>query len=502
MPADKRHVPISDACRAYHYKCKKSGSRWRRSHLTPGSAPGDDELPACNRCARAGRDCVRPTQYRFRDAHADTLQFSNVQVWLDLPQRVDFVDETSALEDEYAGPETKRQRPNTRTFNPKDDASLGFANVGIFSRASASTQTIPHTPSTPSTLKGSPGPGRTAQDADLIRHFVDNVAHYFDFCDPRRHFALIVPQKARKNNALACAVLALSARHLNRLRPTECDPFVADMHYHTCCEQLIPALADNAAVTDDSLLAATVILRFLEELDVPITGDDLQSHLIGTQAIVSAQEELHDSDQGPSGLREAANWAAFRQDLYMALTSLRPMQLRPISQPSEMNEGDWANRAVLLCGEALRFAYGQHSDKMDAYRMVLHANEDWERDKPPSFDPFFSGMAEDMGLPKIRFLADWHVMGHMYNQLAHLLLAVHRPEVPQAGLGDTQATNMASEDAKRIVWTMAGMAIYNPHAPAAMLVASMAIAMCGHLFDSPREQDRLFQVLVDTDVTY
>ena len=386
-------------------------------------------------------------------------------------------------------------------------------NVENFLPRESVPENNPRTPLTP-TVKESPWPIGTAQDAHLIRHFVDNVAHYFDFCDPSRHFALVVPQRARRNSTLAYAVLAVSARHLSRTE--DFDPLIADLHYAKCCTQLIPALADRTAVADDSLLAATVILRFLEELDVPITGDDLHYHLHGTQAIVRAQEQQFDQMQHGSGLREAGHWAAYRQDIYMALTSHRPMQLTRINMeeypPSRSrgsisampvtDEGYWANRAVLLCGDVLQFAYGKLPNKNDAYQMLLHKNEDWRNDKPPSFEPFYSAMTDDGRLPTIKFLADWHVMGHMYNSLAHLLLVIHDPELPRMGPTYRQAESGAFEQARGTVRVMAGIAGSNRSTPAAMLVASMAIAMCGDLFDDCAEQEELFNVLVITEQVY
>ncbi|KAF2231026.1 hypothetical protein EV356DRAFT_579518 [Viridothelium virens] len=471
-----------DACRIYHYKC-------------------DDEVPTCRRCARAGRECVRPTQYRFRNSHADSLPFPKFQVWLDLPQRVDFVDETPALEDEYAGPTTRLRRQSTRLPIPPNESDLECTpaeNFDKWVRSQSAAENPPRTPMTPGIAVDSPWPVRTAQDARLIAHFVEKVAHYFDFCDPNRHFALVVPQRARKNSTLAYAVLALSARHLSRTE--DFDPLVADYHYQKCCEQLIPALADNAAVTNDCLLAATVILRFLEEIDVPITGEDQENHLVGTQAIVRAQGQQYDQVKMPSDLRESAKWAAFRQDLYMALTKHRPMQLNRIIQPFvDMDEGDWANRAVLLCGDALQFAFRELPNRIDAYQLLKHVNEDWRRERPTSFDPIFSETSDPTRFPIINFLADWHVMGHMYNYLAHLLLVVYDPTIPRMGLSYTEANERANDEAKYTVRVMAGIAISNPRSPAAMLVAAMAIAMCGDRFHTPTEQVALFRILKETE---
>jgi hypothetical protein len=57
----------------------------------------------------------------------------------------------------------------------------------------------------------------------------------------------------------------MSARHLSRT--ASFDPFVSDHYFQLCLEKLIPALNDHEVTMDDDLLAATVILRLLEEYD-------------------------------------------------------------------------------------------------------------------------------------------------------------------------------------------------------------------------------------------
>jgi hypothetical protein len=83
--------------------------------------------------------------------------------------------------------------------------------------------------------------------------------------DNERHFGNHVVQRAKKNSTLMNAILALSARQLSRT--TDFDPYVADAYYQRCFETLIPALNDNIATRDESLLAATIILRLLEEMN-------------------------------------------------------------------------------------------------------------------------------------------------------------------------------------------------------------------------------------------
>jgi hypothetical protein len=103
----------------------------------------------------------------------------------------------------------------------------------------------------------------------------------FDLCDPGRHFALIVPQRASRCPALLNAIYSASARHLSCLDKDQKDHGVeyllrqlpvihADtaVEYHTRCIEYLVAHSDLPdAVFDENLLAASLVLRLYEELD-------------------------------------------------------------------------------------------------------------------------------------------------------------------------------------------------------------------------------------------
>lgn len=88
--------------------------------------------------------------------------------------------------------------------------------------------------------------------------------------DNTRHFGMHVVQRAKTNSTLMNAILALSARQLSRT--SDFDPYVADAYYQRCFETLIPALNDSIAIRDELLLAATIILRLMEEMNSKSTA--------------------------------------------------------------------------------------------------------------------------------------------------------------------------------------------------------------------------------------
>jgi hypothetical protein len=113
-------------------------------------------------------------------------------------------------------------------------------------------------------LDGSPWPLQQKEEAVLMRHFVEHLSICMDICDPDRHFALVVPHRASECPTLLNAIFACSARHLSRVG--DVDPNIAEKYHQECLKHLIPMLSDGAALMDENLLAAAVILRFFEEV--------------------------------------------------------------------------------------------------------------------------------------------------------------------------------------------------------------------------------------------
>lgn len=250
----------------------------------------------------------------------------------------------------------------------------------------------------------------------------------FDFCDRQRHFAVDVPQRAKQSATLFNAILALSARHMSRV--AKFDPYISDHYYQECLKTLIPALDDQEASSDDNLLAATVVLRLLEEFDgkispkiarkfdlnaiVPLVGSDLQGHSIGTQSFIKSQEDYPRA----AGLRQAAYWAGVRQEIYISATLQRAPAFRPgleqQGHPPAIDRSDdcaWANMAIAHCAEVLDFSFGQGSRAVSLHHALMNFNQRWRVIRPVSFDPWFSTASvspESVDFPDIRYHMDWH----------------------------------------------------------------------------------------------
>ncbi|KAJ5964962.1 transcriptional regulator family: Fungal Specific TF [Penicillium vulpinum] len=507
MPGAKK-PQCCDPCRVLHHKC-------------------DGVLPQCGRCVRTGRECTRDkkeTKFRQAKSRKSRTNFPSNQVWVQPPPRVDFVLESGSgqLDNSTERP-TNVESPAGSLHSHAESIPLpegpspgssytvplqqyGFSNHQVHTSSSAVSPIVPVV-DTPERLYQRRWPLRDPEEARLLQHFVDKVAPFFDCTDRQQHFAIHIPYRARRCETLFNAILAMSARHLNRT--TAFDPFVSDHYYQACLEKLIPALNDHGVTMDDDLLAATVILRLLEEFDVPLAGSDIRGHSFGTKAFIRGPSIMTTT---PS-LRQAVYWSGLRQEIYNALSLQQApdIELRSLNLNSHFGSlgpdaGDcaWANQAITHCADVLVFCFGEGPRSTTVHAELKAHNQQWSETRPDSFEPYFVGEDVEVGikLPDIRYGCSWHAIGNQYIDLAQILLSVHDPNLPTVGPLRRRLIQEADDHIRRGVWTVCGASLSNASVPPAMVVGCMAIHLCGDRFTDPHEQDLLIQVLIQTDTLH
>lgn len=216
---------------------------------------------------------------------------------------------------------------------------------------------------------------------------------------------------------------------------------MAEEAYQACLTLVIERLNLNTALHDIDLLCAIVILRFFEQLNVPTSsGADQEQHLAGTSAILRSSQTTTVDPSAPT-LREAAFWVYVRQTLYNATITQQPpnidftLQLQPL--PSAMQEDHplarlavetaWANQATWNCASVANFCFDRNHNAGPALRMqqwqeLWDSVESWKANRPPSFDPIWSGPDDDSGsqFPEMHFTADWHGTFHRNDAITDL----------------------------------------------------------------------------------
>jgi len=95
--------------------------------------------------------------------------------------------------------------------------------------------------------------------AAAFRHYVDNLAPWYDLNDMNNSFARIVPLRALNNPLLFKALTAFSAYHKSRLSG-EMQGFGVAFH-DACVQDLLQVVNHLQMVQKDDYLAATCLLR-------------------------------------------------------------------------------------------------------------------------------------------------------------------------------------------------------------------------------------------------
>ncbi|KAF5575054.1 transcriptional regulatory moc3 [Fusarium subglutinans] len=276
-------------------------------------------------------------------------------------------------------------------------------------------------------------PALQRQEAFYLHHFSTHVAQWLDCTDASRQFMLNVTVLARSSPILLYAIISYAARHLG-------DNNLADEFQEKCIVLLIPLLSTETIAHDETILCAIVILRVCEQLSVTVTGGDEERHLAGLSALLKASQGQQVDPSAPT-LSQAAFWVYVRQSFYNACINQQPPNLNfdlvLIPPPSVIHqqavdakaETAWANTMAWICATVMQFCFGgsvlypESSTRMQRWYELSEAVENWNKTKPGTFDPIWSG---ETGLgadpfPEIWFTADWHGRHKFLNNfpLAH-----------------------------------------------------------------------------------
>ncbi|KAF7527325.1 hypothetical protein G7054_g10529 [Neopestalotiopsis clavispora] len=361
-------------------------------------------------------------------------------------------------------------------------------------------------------------------EAKLFRLWIEHGARRFDMCDASRHFAIILPVRAMSCKPLVNALFALSAKFAS-----DVDDYIAAKYYQRCLNSLVPMLDQPAALANEDLFAAVVLLRSFEELEVPLYGHYGETHLLGTHLFIDASRSgsIEDSTlSDPSnlfnsfefnGLRGAAFLVALRQELFIALVSQRPVlpafSLLRFNRSLEGPTDDytWANRIMPFAVDVLDFCYGQNTtssiesairfDELTAYA------EQWFDRKPATFNPIYveetfgnkEGSGERTGClyPTIWLLNDAVATGLQNYYLVRILLLAYNPHMPRTGPTRKMFLQTENKEMRKHTRTLVGIAKGNPACVPLSVWAAVGIALAGDRFEDRTDQEELMRFLSD-----
>lgn len=143
-------------------------------------------------------------------------------------------------------------------------------------------------------------------------------------------------------------------------------------------------------------------------------GDDNQFHLTGITRILNTMSSLGSS----GGLAEATAWLCLRQDIYISLTTQKPLQtnLENFIHSNVFQRNDdfaWAARMVFLLARVLKcaFSYEPTAAHLTLLYEIDREVEHWNVTKPYTYNP-------------IRFVPRGKIRGQRFPEI-WMLLPVH-----------------------------------------------------------------------------
>ncbi|KIW97330.1 uncharacterized protein Z519_02722 [Cladophialophora bantiana CBS 173.52] len=373
------------------------------------------------------------------------------------------------------------------------------------------------------------------QEACLVKHFINKLAHAFETTDRDRHFSLVIPQRAMFCPVLLYAILTASARHLTRLHSALSDKPVefegtplpdlnenSAIEYHNICiSYLMEVLNDpKKTINQDALIAAT-ILRFHEQIDTPLTGWDSETYLSVLRGVIESQQNesfyslrtIHgpprDCDiyaSNNASLAHSACLIALRQEIWSVLLYRRPFRL-PLCPDNDYSNLDpatddytWTNRILIWCADVCKFAFGgeasiiETSSRVERWKRLKVVQDKWDSVQPACFKPLYYREAEPSRgkyFPEEWHMNDCQVLGLQHFELARMVLAAYDPDLQRIGLGASSSILTLEAQLRRSTMRLCGLALANLNDQPGMVTAAVGISMCGEYIRDPGEQNAI-----------
>ncbi|RDA84374.1 hypothetical protein CP532_2601 [Ophiocordyceps camponoti-leonardi (nom. inval.)] len=346
-------------------------------------------------------------------------------------------------------------------------------------------------------LPSSRFPLRDVQEACLLRYFIEEMSHWFDLCDPHRHFQLVVPIRAGKHPHLLHAIFAVAARHLSRLPQYKTPQGIL---YH---DQLLPNLNEHAAV--EYMLKCIPALRQFHDMH----DDDYRDSIITTAVILRQLEEIDHEDESSAGparkqvnflaiidavlrslpsldvfaqrsLMQAAYWMALRQEIFNSFTRHEAPQL--ILPLEFWHSASKANKVVMHLVQTAKWHWGDGSES--EWQRLSKQQELIEQKVLVAFRPTYQRTADKTKgeiFPTIWYASNIDVTSV---QLALIAKAVLVAENPYLKSPPTSRANwrLVENEVRNLLLDLCGIALCNPASPPALVQAALGIGMYGDFF--------------------
>jgi len=305
---------------------------------------------------------------------------------------------------------------------------------------------------------------------------------------------------------------------------------VSTLKYYQATISYLRVLCTNEEYSrDEDLLAATVILRFYEELEGSISGNSTGLLSRPFQLFVAAQAKPALAAQVPfeqydfrqpgrfagirhlaepylKGYQHASFRIALRQECQRALLAREEVQL-PLQAWTLLEGFDeaedlvWTDRHLFHYANVLQFCFSQRDmgkPKLQHWQELRDFELAWDEARPLSFSHYLKkepNRAIGEVFPQIWYVNEVNSSGMLYYHFARILLTVYNPNLHKIGPGSQAAIRKVSAEVREIVIQLCGVAMSTVQTQAVLVQAYIAITMFGEHFTDRTEQQALIGVL-------
>ncbi|RHZ62354.1 hypothetical protein CDV55_106372 [Aspergillus turcosus] len=343
---------------------------------------------------------------------------------------------------------------------------------------------------------------------EYLKNYATQVAPWLDMFDSQCTFRQELPALAQSFPALSYAILAISARQMERKNNIQ-DSFDSLELYQEAIRLLSPRLQER----DPKIVAACVLLCCLEMMSA--RAQDWRRHLEGCAALFDA----FDINGFSKGLVRALFWCYARMDLCGALISdgiqttlLPPSKWIPQCYCEEdahglfqasMSPDMHANYAVYLCAKVTDLISDRikfvELGKSNGCTMEVFSSrwlqqwsdlQNWLSERPNELLPVET--INDKPFPRILFV---HFAAISSNQLYHTAAILLLKMIPKGIKLPRSPYTSLLWHARRIC----GISLTNPH-QGCLNNAIQPLWIAGRLFSHPSEHEQITKLIRDIEI--
>ncbi|KAI1153077.1 hypothetical protein F4825DRAFT_461351 [Nemania diffusa] len=338
-------------------------------------------------------------------------------------------------------------------------------------------------------------PRKYRSAANYFRHYINNVAPWYDLSDAHLCFSTEVPTIALDEPLLFSAVIALSAIVISQTTASSART-VAEAYHTRCIRRLIDLDSEHVLIKKGVALAATCLLRSYEILS---EGRDPNRHLKGAFSLASQFQDC--LDRPSRGLLHSGFWNYLREDITFSLFGNCPLKIDFDPIPTLRNissDQDHLNAISLVLGRIINTMIGSTAKNAgDAWETMWRFVQDWLSNLPTHFRPFSRAT-----LPSISRLPTVHILKACHVSFA--MLAIHAQNAMQVedlislalSVGLLIGTIMNTEDLlDRIGLEICGIA-FTSNDPAVLVNAFGPIFYCARYIRAEPSQQEVVRHLI------